>query len=149
LNELWHSRLPLVSKSNISRSGHAICFGAEYENRWYATAIWTDPIARMLNGKDYIELRRLAIAPDAPQNTASRMLKVMRLLLVKRWPQLTKLISYQDTEVHTGTIYAAAGWKPTQRSSVSTTGWNTRKRNKMQTTADKIRWEYDLKGGGK
>jgi len=55
-------------------------------------------------------LRRFAIAPDAPKNTASRMLKIMTILIKKQMPQIIKLISYQDIEVHKGTIYKASNW---------------------------------------
>jgi len=144
LNELFHSRLPKVVQSNITRCPQQACFAAEYKNRFYASAIWTTPVARMLNGRNMLELRRLAIADNAPKNTATRMLKIMRLEIRKKFPTVKTLISYQDTEVHTGTIYKAAGWQAVCSSKPSVSGWNTRKRNKMQTTAEKIRWEYEL-----
>jgi len=54
------------------------------------------------------------------------------------------LISYQDTEVHTGTIYKAANWIPANRTKFAS--WNvSRERNSDQSTADKIRWEYKIK----
>jgi hypothetical protein len=143
LNSHWHSRLPRIEPNNIYRSPPSICFAAIYGNKYYATAIWSAPIARALNGKNYIELRRMAIAPDAPKNTASRMIKVMRKTIQRKFPCVVKLISYQDTEVHNGTIYAASGWVK----SVTTKGasWGkSRKRNIDQTTSDKIRWEYEL-----
>ena len=149
LNELWHSRLPNVVKSNIQRTRNNVCFAAYFDNKYYASAIWTDPIARNLNGKLMLELRRLAIANDAPKNTASRVLKLMRLLIKTKFPFIETLISYQDTDVHTGTIYKAAGWVNTNRSKVSKTGWNSRDRNKMQATGDKIRWEYSMKKRGR
>ena len=144
LNSLWHSRLPIASKDNMQRVKHLVCFAADFSGIFYAAAIWTDPIARKLNGRGWLELRRFAIADDAPKNTATRMLMVMRLIICKKWPKTVRLISYQDAEVHTGTIYKAAGWKIGATSSVGAKGWNNRKRAKMQTTADKIRWEYDL-----
>jgi hypothetical protein len=144
LNELWHSRLPVTHLGNLVGNHANVAYGAMYENRFYATAIWTEPVARMLNGKGLLELRRMAIADDAPKNTASRMLSIMRRMIHKKFPHLTRLISYQDTEVHHGTIYKSAGWVATNRSTVNGKGWNTRKRAAMQTTADKIRWEINL-----
>ena len=108
LNRHWHSRLPRIEPNNVYRSPPSVCYAAIYDNIYYASAIWSAPVARGLNGKNFIELRRLAIAPDAPKNTASRMLKIMRLSIKKKFPQVVSLISYQDTEVHTGGIYAAA-----------------------------------------
>ena len=91
-------------------------------------------------------LRRLAIAPDAPKNTASRMLRVMRLLIVRRKPGLKKLISYQDLGVHTGTIYKAAGWKAVRQDRGGE--WARpelgRHNRPAQAPTPKIRWEYKL-----
>jgi hypothetical protein len=71
------------------------------------------------------------------------MLKIMRLSIKKKFPQVVSLISYQDTEVHTGGIYAAAGWEKDIVTKGSSWG-KSRKRNKDQSTADKIRWIYEL-----
>lgn len=163
LNATWHSRLPNVDWSNIVRASPSACFVAEYNDIAYASAIWSAPCARLLNGRHWLELRRLAIAPDAPKNTATRMLRVMRLMIVKELPEIVNLISYQDTAVHKGTIYKAAGWKPVKRpegwGKGWGKGWQSRDRNKEQTLADKVRWEYTLRespnvalsesGGGK
>lgn len=144
LNSIWHSRLPMVDKSNIVRTKFLMCFGAEFGNVWYAAAIWTNPIARLLNDKPFLELRRFAIAPDAPRNTASRMLRVMTDHLRKMCPNITTLISYQDEAVHKGTIYKAAGWQPTLRNKDG--GWDrpNRKRGDPQAPTAKTRWELPL-----
>lgn len=145
MNQLWHSRLPAIRAANgvIATS---ICFGAEFDGRWFAVAIWTNPVAANLPQKEWLELRRLAIAPDAPKNTASRMLGIMTRLIRKERPQLTNLVSYQDTEVHTGSIYKAAGWKATRLSKGD--DWTGRKgrdnRTHSQSTSPKQRWELSL-----
>ncbi len=77
---------------------------------FFATAIWTNPIAANLPQHTWLELRRMAIASDAPKNTPSRMLSVMTKLIKRKFPIIERLISYQDIEVHKGTIYKAAGW---------------------------------------
>lgn len=142
LNELWHSMLPKTSKSNLIRNTYKVFYAAMYKNKYYATAIWTSPVAanRLKDGFNLIELRRLAISDDAPKNTATRMLSVMRKLIHKKFPDVTGLISYQATEHHLGTIYKAAGWNCANRSKA--TVWHKGKvRNEMQTTSDKLRWE--------
>lgn len=146
LNEKWHSRLPKVEWSNVVRCSCHVCFVAEFDDIAYASAIWSSPVARALNGMSWLELRRLAIATDAPKNTATRMLRVMRIIISKDFPNITNLISYQDTEVHSGTIYKAAGWKQTTRKIVGKVGWNSRKRNQMQTCSDKVRWDMSVVG---
>jgi hypothetical protein len=147
LNLIWHSRLPRFTDAMPREP--AVAYGAIYDGIFYATAIWTAPIARLLNGRDWLELRRMAIADDAPANTASRMLGWMARDIQKRFPQIVRLISYQDTEVHTGTIYRAAGWEETMKSVVAGLGWNsdrksslaTQSYNKMQSVSPKVRWE--------
>jgi hypothetical protein len=143
---LWHSRFPIIEESNILRNRRSICFAAEHSGLFYAVAIWSSPIAenRLKDGKLLLELRRMAISDDAPKNTASRMLGIMTSLLRKKWPELVGLISYQDTEVHRGTIYKAAGWK--QETTATLTEWTTktRKRAQAQSLAPKVRWRFDL-----
>ena len=146
LNDLWHSRLPKIKKGNILRNRRQACFAIEFDGLFYATAIWTDPVAAnwLKGGDKMLELRRLAIAPDAPRNTASRILKLMIRAIKQKYPELKKLLSYQDTAVHLGTIYKASGW--TAATETSCIEWTTkhRKRNTLQSTATKIRWERAL-----
>lgn len=140
LNELWHSRLP-----KITNYWNCKAFGAYYENMYYAVALWGPPIATIFNNKNYYELRRMAIASDAPKNTGSRMLKIMRLIIKKQRPDIVKLISYQDTDVHKGTIYKADNWKLGAYNKSRADSWIHRKNRLVkQATGDKIRWEYDL-----
>lgn len=143
LNELWHSRLP----SFTAPLGQFEAIGAEHGGIFYAVAIWSWPVARMLNRTrhEYYELRRLAIAPDAPKNTASRMLRVMRLMIGKDKPLVQNLISYQDTDVHTGAIYKAAGWKATATRRPDEWDCQTRPRRKVQNVSRKIRWQIAVR----
>lgn len=141
---LWHSRLPKVDKSNMVRTRHLWCVGAEFGGQWYAVGIWTNPIARRFNDKPWLELRRLAIADDAPKNTASRMLSIMSKMIRRKYPAVSKLISYQDTAVHAGTIYAASGWKPFASESDGNWSVPSRKRGPSQAPSLKVRWEREL-----
>lgn len=138
----WHSRLPKVIASNITRNTRWVSYAAEApDGITYAVAIWSNPIATGLPYHEWLELRRMAIADDAPKNTASRMLAWMGRDIIKRFPEIQRLISYQDCEVHTGCIYRAAGWTPTAKSFDHR---DRGKRNRSQTTATKQRWEKVL-----
>jgi len=142
LNALWHSVLPIASLGWLNRY---VAYGAEFEGQWYAVAIWTDPIAanRLADGPRLLELRRFAIAPDAPKNTASRMLGIMRRKLKIKFPDVIRLISYQAVEHHSGTIYKASGWKAVACSEYQE--WHPGlSRAEPQTKSDKIRWELNL-----
>ena len=143
LNRLWHSRLPRMGTGCIDNQPF-LCYASEYDGIAYAVAIWSNPVARNLPQQEWLELRRLAIAPDAPRNTASRMLAVMARLVRQAKPEVKTLVSYQVLDVHTGAIYRAAGWKKT---AVNACGnWNrpSRSRPSAQSAAAKQRWERSL-----
>tara|TARA_R110001583_G_scaffold53355_1_gene164661 strand:+ start:49 stop:651 length:603 start_codon:yes stop_codon:yes gene_type:complete len=146
LNEVWHSRFPKIHWSNVVRNRDYVCFLAEYDDIAYASAIWSSPVAanRLKEGKTALELRRMAISDDAPKNTASRMIGIMRKIIKKEFPHITLLLSYQDTDVHEGTIYRASGWYPASKNKGTSWTNNVRQRNKEQSLSDKIRWEFRL-----
>ena len=146
LNALWHSRFPKIDWSNVVRNKDYACYVAEYDDIAYAVAIWSSPIAanRLTEGKTALELRRMAICDNAPPNTASRMIGIMRRIIAKEMPHLTLLVSYQDTDVHAGTIYKASGWKAVAQNKGTSWTNENRQRNEEQSLADKVRWEYRL-----
>lgn len=143
----WHSRLPVIEMSNILRNKDYACFSASFCGRAYAVAVWTSPVARMLNDGCSLELRRFAIAHDAPKNTGSRVLRVMRIRLHSELPHIRRLVSYQDTSVHEGTIYRAAGWVAAGRRRAGEWSCKSRQRKATQANAEKIRWELLLPRG--
>lgn len=99
-----HSRLP-----NVQLSPWKYAFMALVGDKMVAAALWNNPSARCLPGH-WAELRRLACSPEAPRNTCSAFLGYMIRWLKKNHPEHQKAISYQDLDVHQGTIYKAAGW---------------------------------------
>ena len=54
-------------------------------------------------------------------------------------------MSYQDNEVHLGTIYKASNWKQYGQTTLFDWNVNGRQRNKLQSESTKTRWEYHLK----
>jgi len=149
LNSLWHSILPDTVKSNILRNKRRVCYCMHYGGKYYACAIWTDPVAANRLSFEALELRRMAIDSDAPRNTATRMLGLMRRDIKKRWPELRKVISYQSVDHHYGTIYKADNWVPA--GGAKFTDWATkkqghavRKRAAPQIKSAKVRWERNL-----
>lgn len=143
LNKCWHSRLPDIEWSNVTRNRYYVCYGAMFEQRWFAVAIWSSPVNQRFNIDETLELRRFAINNIAPRNTASRMMKIMVIMIKARYPRIKRLISYQDCDVHNGTIYKASGWRPAGKTKYHP--WNkSRRRADSQSKADKIRWELTL-----
>lgn len=147
LNAKWHSMLPRTDLGNLLAGTTTVAYGAIAGGSWYAVAIWTQPIIASQCDGHTIELRRLAISKAAPANCASRMLSVMRRLLRRKFPQLTRLISYLAVDVHKGTIYRAAGWQPVgdivaaRPQRFSNINKRTRATGPLQTTSRKQRWE--------
>jgi len=149
----WHSRLPKVQAGPWT---HA--FRAHWNGYTYGVALWNNPSARTLPN-NWLELRRMAIAPDAPKFTATRMLGQMARYFRRERPDIERLISYQDEIVHTGTIYKAANWtrayysKPRVRSrggyvdsegKVRTKGVRQGINGEAPDQAGKWRWELEL-----
>lgn len=142
LNKKWHSRVPEITWGGTACNP---CFAVVHKNVVYAVALWSCPIAgnRIVDGFRCLELRRMAIAPDAPKNTASRFLSIMVKMIRKTRPDVIKLISYQDTAVHKGTIYKASGWtleRQTEFVSWGITGRKGHGKLDYQAPSPKNRW---------
>ena len=133
LVRLWHSRLP-----NCQDGPWQYAFHARRGDITYAVALWNTPSGRCLP-QHWLELRRMACAPDAPKNTCSAFLGWMIRYFRKVSPEREKCISYQDTAVHQGTIYKAAGW-------IAEATSNSRIRNRSGNrigTSRKYRWNIN------
>lgn len=127
LNRLWHSRFP-----ETGGGGSRVCYAAECNGIYYATAIWTNPSAAKLPQREWIMLKRWAIADDAPANTASRMDSWMFRDIRKRFPEVTTAVSYSDPDKHDGGIYRACNWvegETTKRGIDN--GWRNRERGNV------------------
>jgi hypothetical protein len=140
LNGQWHSHLPHLDR----RVASWLCYAATWRSEYFAAAIWSLPVARLLpQDGSCLELRRFAIADARPKNTASRMLGWMARDIVRQRPSVQRLVSYQDRAVHRGAIYKAAGWRPIP----APTGgeWNHHGRQRTATRIQaKVRWERVL-----
>ena len=143
LNRLWHSTLP-----ELGGGGSRVCYGATFDGLYYATACWTNPASPKLPQLTWLQLKRFAIAPDAPRNTASRMMAWMERDVRKRFPDVTEMVSYQDCERHTGGIYRLAGWTPgpVEVRSEATT-WHNRQRSRRVNGKPRVvrRWTKELR----
>lgn len=148
LNRRWHSRLPETQSGPWQ---HAFCM--VHGSYVYAVALLHNPSARMLPSH-WIELRRMAVAPDAPHCTASRFLSQLVKWFRDNEHERERMISYQDTAVHAGTIYRAAGWivgnvqhaRRRDRSKPRPGGrlYRTRQNGMDADCSEKVRWECEL-----
>lgn len=129
----WHSRLP-----NCQNGPWTHAFHGRIGDETYVVALWNSPSGRCLPS-NWRELRRMACSPDAPKNTPSRFLAWMVRWFKEHEPLCPHLISYQDTAVHSGTIYKAAGWLPE-----ATTVERVRDRSGLRAgTTRKYRWNVN------
>ena len=145
LNRHWHSILPRFGTGFIKNQPFP-CFSAVFQNLIYAVAIWSNPAARNLPQKEWLELRRMAIADDAPKNTASRMLSIMRAELHRSLPEVVRVVSYSSDSVHRGTMYKADGWLPMATCKADTWDRPGRARLASQQIDNRIRWERPIVG---
>ena len=145
----WHSRLPKAQNGPWQ-----FAFHARYGPTTYAVALWSNPSARCLP-HHWLELRRMACAPDSPRCTASRFLAWMVRWFKANYPEREKCLSYQDVKCHKGTIYKACGWTPAHITKArvrdrSKARVGTRRAYRSNLNGDeidagsKIRWEIDL-----
>ncbi len=137
LNASWHSVLPAVG-ANFGVFGYV----ATHLDVIYASALWSRPIAanRLRDGFRKMELRRMAVGPDAPRHTASWFLATMSRFVLKM-PDVIGLLSYQATDVHKGTMYRAAGWRSCGPQDFQTWDTDTRHRPEDVNVSPKVRWE--------
>lgn len=148
LNSRWHSMLPRTDLGNLLCGSTSAAWAAEWDGWLYAVAIVSQPIIRAVCDGVTIELRRLAICREAPPNSASRILGIIRRLVRDKFPVMSRFVSYLAVDVHVGTIYKAAGWKPvgeiTAPRPQRKRGDKNRATGPLQTTSRKQRWEINL-----
>lgn len=144
LNKRWHSRLPRFGTGCVEKM-YFHSFAATFGGMAYAVAIWSNPVARNLPQETWLELRRMARGPDSPRYTCSWMLGIMARLIRKQLARVEVLVSYQDLDSHSGTIYRAAGWKPTTINSDGNWTRARRPRPKAQSESPKQRWELRIR----
>jgi hypothetical protein len=152
LNWKWHSQLPELSNRVVKWGDLTKCFALTFDGGVYGVAVWTRPVAanRMNHPVDHLaELRRLAIPDYAPKYTASRMLGRMARWFRANQRDVCRLLSYQVTDVHTGTIYKAANWHVANEQ-VNYAAWDThadprKAYGRIQNSSPKTRWELRLR----
>ena len=107
-----------------------------------ACAMWGRPSARLEDQETTLELTRLAHSPSIPRNFGSWALARMRKWIRENMPEIVRLISYQDADIHHGTIYKADNWKMVyEKHTVHT--WTNRPGRLGNERQHKIKWERE------
>jgi len=97
-------------------SSHDI--GVFYNGELLGCISFGEPNATDLKGywnrhtqKGWLEIKRLALSPDCPKNSESRVIAIS-IRLLKKMLTLKGIVTYADSGVgHVGTIYKASGFK--------------------------------------
>lgn len=100
------------------------------------------PAAKEYDPNLILQLHRMFFVDEAPKNTESRALSMMRKH-VRTWlPQIRLLLSYSDPSVgHEGTIYEADGWARFGKTDGAWGfGWSSRKGRREAPVSKKQRW---------
>ena len=133
----WHSTLPNPPP------GWRVAFLVYAPNLApVAVATWGRPVARMEDQQNTLELTRLAHSPDAPYNLGSWALARMRKRIRESMPEIRRIISYQNADVHNGTIYKADNWHQVYEKFTEHT-WANREKRKGTEAQHKIKWERE------
>lgn len=98
--------------------------------------------AKSLDQNLILELNRMFFVDEAPKNTESRALGMMRKFVRTWFPQVRLLVAYSDPSVgHEGTVYEADGWCPFGMTGKKTGyGWRSRPNRNEDPVTSKQRW---------
>lgn len=100
------------------------------------------PSSRALDASRILELTRVYFVDEAPKNTESQGLSMMRRHVRVWLPGVRLLLAYSDpAQGHAGTIYEADGWAPFGMTSHKTGyGWRSRPNRSDDPVSPKLRW---------
>lgn len=100
------------------------------------------PASRAYDADRVLELTRMFFTDEAPRNSESAALAMMRAWVRKWLPGIRLLLSYSDPAAgHTGGIYAADGWAPFGRTATAKSwGWKSRDGRRDSPQGPKQRW---------
>lgn len=132
----WHSTLP------NPLPGYRVAFViVEYPSFIpLGAATWGRPVARLEDQKCTLELTRLVHGPSAPPNMGTWALARMRRWISINMPEITRLISYQDADVHDGALYKADNWVKVYEKQTHHT-WTNRPGRIGTERKNRIKWE--------
>jgi len=99
------------------------------------------PTARKLDPELWLELTRMYFVDEAPRNTESQALGMMRRWVRVWMPEVRGLIAYSDPAAgHTGVVYLADNWAPMGLSDSAHASWRTRPQRRYTGATNKLRW---------
>ena len=130
----WHSTLPNAP------AGFRVAFLGLSGPVPIAVATWGRPVARLEDQETTLELTRLAHSPHVPRNFGSWALARMRHWIRCNMPEITRLISYQDADIHDGCIYKSDNWQHVYERFTEHT-WTNRPGRLGTERQHKIKWE--------
>ena len=87
-----------------------------------------------------LELTRQAHGPHAPRNMGTWFLARQREWIRENMPEVVRLISYMDADVHAGTIYMFDHWHKVYQQE-TTHSWHNRPGRAGTEVKQRVKWE--------
>lgn len=99
------------------------------------------PTSRKLDPELWLELTRMYFCDEAPKNTESHALSMMRRWVRVWMPEIRGLIAYSDPGAgHSGIVYLADNWAPMGLSDSAHASWRSRPQRRYTEATNKLRW---------
>ena len=92
----------------------------------YGVSTFGRPVARHEDQVTTLEHTRMALAPNAPRNSATRFMALCRKWIRENMPEVSRLISYVPSDRYTGITYRADNWRIVYENQVETATWKNR-----------------------
>lgn len=126
-----------------------VTYAVRFGGNTVGVLVFRNPAARLEDQSKTLELGRMFLEDRLPKYSESRCLGVARRLILRDFPNVTRLISYSDINGmgHKGTIYKAAGWKCTGWTCGSGASKRPGRRDWAKRSPKKLKWVLIIRGG--
>lgn len=92
----------------------------------YGVSTFGRPVARCEEQETTLEHTRMALAPNAPRNSATFFMAQTRKWIRDNMPSVTRLISYVPSDRFSGVTYRGDNWKIVYSNQRTTSKWTNR-----------------------
>ena len=117
---LWHSCLP-------APCGFRLALLLKDGSDIIGVSTWGRPVARMEDQTGAtLEHLRMALASDLPKNTPSWFLARNRKEIRAMFPDVRRLITYVNEDIHSGITYRADNWQLVYEHKRESSRWSNR-----------------------
>lgn len=109
----------------------------------YGVSTFGRPNARHEDQINTLEHTRMAVAPFAPFNSPSYFMARCRRWIRINMPEITRLISYVPSDIHSGVTYVSDNWPTVYENQEKRSSWQNRENRKG--VANNLRTKFERK----